>query len=66
MLLLPRRADLLLSRAAWSCDSWAMQQEQVCDYVSEQVLPHAINGEHICDPAALRCEAQRRCSFLSL
>ncbi|CAE7225988.1 KIF13B [Symbiodinium natans] len=23
-------------------------QEQVCDYVSEQVLPHAINGEHIC------------------
>ncbi|CAE7469458.1 KIN14U, partial [Symbiodinium pilosum] len=23
-------------------------QEEVCDYVSEQVLPHAINGEHIC------------------
>lgn len=22
-------------------------QEQVCDYVSEQVLPHALNGEHI-------------------
>ncbi|CAE7481081.1 KIF13B [Symbiodinium microadriaticum] len=26
----------------------AATQEQVCDYVSEQVLPHAINGEHIC------------------
>lgn len=23
-------------------------QEQVCGYVSEQVLPHALNGEHIC------------------
>ena len=66
MPLLPRRAEQMSS---WRMPSrsWALQQEQVCDYVSEQVLPHAINGEHICDPAlpALRCEAQRRYSFLS-
>lgn len=23
-------------------------QEKVCSYVSEQLLPHALNGEHIC------------------
>eukprot|EP00913_Durusdinium_trenchii_P009963 g9350.t1 len=28
-------------------------QEQVCGYVSEQVLPHALNGEHICCLAAV-------------
>ena len=28
-------------------------QEQVCGYVSEQVLPHALNGEHICPSALL-------------
>lgn len=28
-------------------------QEQVCGYVSEQVLPHALNGEHICPSAFL-------------
>ena len=38
------------------------RQEEVCDYVSEQVLPHAINGEHICGLArqALRFSASRR------
>ena len=28
-------------------------EEHVCGYVSEQVLPHALNGEHIC------CSAKR-------
>ena len=28
-------------------------QEQVCGYVSEQVLPHALNGEHICPSAVV-------------